>query len=116
MHIFSSILFSLLPVRAFQSPVLFTTQARLERRFRNEGPGPSAQKIRVVAIKDIVKEAKILNSGKGHRNINKYLGLCSELHAIMMMQCSSFNFVFSEVQKRFLADFLQYLDSELEFL
>ncbi len=45
-----------------------------------------------------VKEAKILNSVKGHRNISKFLGFCSEPHSITM-QYSRFDFCFFGVEK-----------------
>ena len=63
-----------------------------------------------------VKEAKILNSVKGHRNISKFLGFCSEPHSIMM-QYSRFDFGFFGVEKSVssLADFLQFVDTEFEF-
>ena len=61
-----------------------------------------------------LKEAKILNSVKGHRNISKFLGFCGEPHAIMM-QYSSLYFGFFGVEKSVssLADFLQFVDAEL---
>ena len=63
-----------------------------------------------------VKEAKILNSVKGHRNISNFLRFCSEPHSIMM-QYSSFNFGYLGVEKSVssLDDFLWFVDSELEF-
>lgn len=63
-----------------------------------------------------IKEAKLLNSVKGHRNVSQFLGFCSEPHSIMM-QYSSFNFGFFGVEKSVssLADFLQFVDAEFEF-
>ena len=63
-----------------------------------------------------VKEAKILNSVKGHRNISNFLGFCIEPHSIMM-QYSSFNFGHLGVEKSVssLDDFLRFVDSEFEF-
>ena len=63
-----------------------------------------------------LKEAKILYSVKGHRNISKFLGFCCKPHAIMM-QYSSFDFCVFGVEKSVcsLADFLQFVDAEFEF-
>ena len=63
-----------------------------------------------------LKEAKILNSVKGHRTISNFLGFCSEPHSIMM-QYSSFNFGHLGIEKNVSSvdDFLRFVDSELEF-
>ena len=63
------------------------------------------------------KEAKILNTEKGHPNITVFVGFCYEPHCIMM-QYSSFNFslfgLYQNVSS--LADFLQVIDSEFGLL
>lgn len=86
--------------------------------------GSSSQNVVVKKLKStsidsqmrFVKEAKILNSVKGHRNISNFLGFCSEPHSIMM-QYSSFNFIYLGVEKSVssLDDFLRFVDSELNF-
>ena len=45
-----------------------------------------------------LKEAKILNSAKGHLNVTEFLGFCDEPHSIMM-QYSSFDFRVFGVEK-----------------
>ena len=45
------------------------------------------KKLKSVSINSqtrFLKEARILNSVEGHRNIRKFLGFCGEPHAIMM--------------------------------
>lgn len=63
-----------------------------------------------------VKEAQILNSVKGHRNISSFLGFCSKPYAIMM-QYSTFDFAYFGAENivSSLADFLQFVDIEFEF-
>jgi serine/threonine protein kinase len=47
-----------------------------------------------------VKEAALLNSTKGHRNIIRFLGFCEEQYSIMM-EYSCFDFRRLELQKAF---------------
>ena len=63
------------------------------------------------------KEAKILNSVKGHPNIVMFIGFCYEPHCIMM-QYLSFHFGLFGLDRNVssLADFLQVFDSELGLL
>ena len=61
-----------------------------------------------------VKEAALLNSAKGHRNIIQFLGFSSEPYAIMM-EYSSFDHL--ELKKRVctLEDFVHFVDAEFDF-
>ena len=63
-----------------------------------------------------LKEAKILNSAKGHRNVIEFLGFCDQPHSIMM-KYSSFDFRLFGVERKVssLADFVQFIDAELDF-
>ena len=63
-----------------------------------------------------VKEAALLNSAKGHRNIIQLLGFSSEPYAIMM-EYSSFDFRPFGVEKRVctLEDFVHFVDAEFDF-
>ena len=62
------------------------------------------------------KEAAILNTVKGHRNVGEFLQFCQEPYAIMM-EYSCFDFRFLEVDKKVssLEDFIHFIDAEFEF-
>ena len=62
------------------------------------------------------KEAAILNTVKGHRNVCEFLKFCQEPYAIMMDH-SCFDFNFLEVDKKVssLEDFIHFIDAEFEF-
>ena len=59
-----------------------------------------------------LKEARILNSAKGHRNVSSFLGFCSQPYSLMMQYCGYFGV---ERIVGSLADFLQFVDTEFEF-
>ena len=62
------------------------------------------------------KEAAILSTIKGHRNVCQFLKFCQEPYAIMM-EYSCFDFNFLEVDKKVssLEDFIHFIDAEFEF-
>ena len=62
------------------------------------------------------KEAAILNTVKGHRNVCEFLKFCQEPYAIMMDH-SCFDFNFLEVDKKVssLEDFIHFIHAEFEF-
>lgn len=62
------------------------------------------------------KDAAILNTVKGHRNVCQFLKFCQEPYAIMM-EYSCFDFNFLEVDKKVssLEDFIHFIDAEFEF-
>ena len=88
------------------------------------GSTPSSPKVVVKKLKNtsvecqmrFLKEAKILNSAKGHRNVTEFLGFCDQPHSIMM-QYSSFDFRVFGVEKNVssLADLVQFIDTEFDF-
>ena len=87
--------------------------------------GNPAQKVVLKKLKSLSldakarfkKEAKILNSVKGHPNIVTFMAFCSDPHCIMM-QYLSFNFGIFGLNKNVssLDDFLQVMDSEFSLL
>ena len=62
------------------------------------------------------KEAGILNTVKGHRNVSKFLRFCKEPYAIMM-EHACFDFTPFGVDKKLntLEDFLHFIDAEFDF-
>ena len=62
------------------------------------------------------KEAGILNSVKGHRNISRFLRFCQEPQVIMM-EYSCFDFGPLGVEKKvsILEDFVHFVDDEFDF-
>ena len=62
------------------------------------------------------KEAGILNTVKGHRNISEFLRFCKEPYAIMM-EHACFDFTPLGVDKKLntLEDFLHFIDVEFDF-
>ena len=62
------------------------------------------------------KEAGILNTVKGHRNISEFLRFCKEPYAIMMEHLY-FDFTPFGVDKKLntLEDFLHFIDAEFDF-
>ena len=88
------------------------------------GSTPSSPNVVVKKLKNtsvecqmrFLKEAKILNSVKGHRNVIEFLGFCDQPHSIMM-QYSSFDFRVFEVERNVssLADLVQFVDAEFDF-
>jgi hypothetical protein len=63
-----------------------------------------------------VKEAALLNSTKGHRNIIRFLGFCEERYSIMM-EYSSPVYRVIRVAKSLctLEDFVHFVDDDREF-
>ena len=62
------------------------------------------------------KEAAILNSVKGHRNVSEFLRFCTEPYAIMMEQaCFDFTPLGVPKQVNTLEDFLHFVDAEFDF-
>ena len=62
------------------------------------------------------KEASILHSVKGHRNISQYLRFCHEPYAIMM-EFSYFDFCHFGIEKEVntLEDFIHFVDADFDF-
>lgn len=87
--------------------------------------GSPSQKVVLKKLKSLAldskarfkKEAKILNSVKGHPNIVMFMGFCHEPHCIMM-QYLNFHFGLFGLDRNVssLADFLQVFDSEFGLL
>lgn len=63
-----------------------------------------------------VKEAALLNSTKGHRNVIQFLGFCDKPYSIMM-EYSSFDFRPFGAEKTIstLGDFVHFVDVEFDF-
>ena len=62
------------------------------------------------------KEAAILNTVKGHRNVCEFLKFCQEPYAIMMeYSCFDFNFLEVDKKESSLEDFIHFIDAEFEF-
>ena len=62
------------------------------------------------------KEAAILKTVKGHRNVTEFLRFCREPYAIMMEHaCFDFNPLGVKKQVNSLEDFLHFVDAEFDF-
>ena len=62
------------------------------------------------------KEAAILNTVKGHRNVSEFLRFCTEPYTIMMEQaCFDFTPLGVPKQVNTLEDFLHFVDAEFDF-
>ena len=62
------------------------------------------------------KEAAILNTVKGHRNVSEFLRFCTEPYEIMMEQaCFDFTPLGVPKQVNTLGDFLHFVDAEFGF-
>jgi hypothetical protein len=60
-----------------------------------------------------VKEAALLNSAKGHRNIIRFLGFCEEPYSIMMEYSSPVYRVAKSLCT--LENFVHFVDDEFDF-
>ena len=84
-------------------------RAKCHRKKKKKGESPEAKR-------RFEKEAAILNTVKGHRNVCEFLKFCQEPYAIMMDH-SCFDFNFLEVDKKVssLEDFIHFIHAEFEF-